>query len=93
MHAEIATSCPRPRLTPRCKQVCTIWVYQLGWFNLWNVIDLACYGMQVRVVLTWDCFIDASPVRRTRGGVLQHAFAGRQPPCPTHPCPCTRRGL
>lgn len=28
-------------------QVCTIWVYQLGWLNLWNIIDLACYVMQV----------------------------------------------
>ncbi|KAJ9510388.1 hypothetical protein QJQ45_015854 [Haematococcus lacustris] len=28
-------------------EVCTMVVYQRGWVNLWNVVDLACYGLQV----------------------------------------------
>lgn len=27
-------------------QVCTVFVYQLGWFNFWNLLDIGCYGLQ-----------------------------------------------
>jgi hypothetical protein len=38
------TFCCTPSLL---SQVCTISAYQLGWFNLWNTIDVSVYVLQV----------------------------------------------